>query len=121
MLSSSISDVLVFSQLAMVMWDRKKRHNSLGIIANSIKGLEYPLYVAKIYYFMLHLNASLLIFESVINHIATVNNSEKEIFSETVILIWYSMSTRIFPGFNISCPFLCLRSKPLKLKFLSFH
>lgn len=65
----------------MVMWDRKRRDNSLGIIANCIKDLEYPLYVAKMYYFMLYLNASLLNFELEINHVAAVNSSKREISS----------------------------------------
>lgn len=65
----------------VVIWDRKRRDNSLGIIANSMIGLEYPLYVAKIYYFMLYLNASLLIFELEINHIVTLD-SERHIFRD---------------------------------------
>jgi len=32
--------MVTFLVLVVVMWDRKRRDNSLGIIASSVKGLE---------------------------------------------------------------------------------
>lgn len=76
-------------------------------------------YIVKNYYSMWYFNVTLGMFESKINHIAIVNSPKREMFSVTVILIRYSMSTHTLSGFDILVSFLCIRSKPLK--FLSFH